>query len=649
MTIHFPIPIRCRPACRAGLLTLSVLAATANVLPAETVYDLQPYEVTGSRLGTDAATAGISWEVPGAGGSEEVPAIDTWAALEKVPGLHIEQPGGLAGNTVLYLRGGEPNFSKVLVDGIEVNNLNSSRGGTYNFNSVSLSGIEQIEVLGGAHSAIYGSDALSGVIRIRTMSLSIPEPGTRGDLRLMAGEDGYWEAGGRLAVAGNRYNSSVAVSHLEEDIDLTGESFEADRINGGLVMKLGRQGLLHFSALASGVDRRHYPDDSGGWLYAEQDLLDTNHSEDAGAQASLRYALAEATELVARLSWYRLEENDVSPGVPPGDRDPFGVPANTFDSVMERWKVQAWLRHRLSERVSLVAGGEYLDESGTSDSLVRYPFGDIPGRYELDAGTRSLFAEAEASLLENHQAGLALRWDDMDTIGDVTTLRASYQVDLPDLGGYVRLAYGEGFKKPSFFALGNAVVGNPDLRPEESELLELNLGWRSSNGALSTDLILFDQDFSDLIDLSESAPPQLINLESVQSRGATAALAWRKGRLTSLTFHATWLEVEVKDSNELLRNRPEWRAGLTAVVEIHDNWYLDLSALYVDDRQDSSIPTGTRTLDSYLKADLGLRWEARPGLWLLVAVDNLWDEEFQAVIGMPDPGRRFRLGTRWFF
>ncbi|HSH09838.1 MAG TPA: TonB-dependent receptor, partial [Oceanipulchritudo sp.] len=435
----------------------------------------------------------------------------------------------------------------------------------------------------------------------------------------------------------------------EERNGLTGESFEAWRWNSGMVLSTGPRLLLFLSAIGSQIERQHYPDDSGGWLYAVSDELDTNRSQDTGAQVTGRFQLAEATELIARGSWYRLEEADTSPGVPPGERDPFGIPANIFDNVLERKRAQGYIRHLFAPGFAVVAGAEFTDEIGTSVSLVSYPFGQIPGTYELQTKTNSLFTETAFTPLPGHQADLAVRWDDIDRIGTVRTSRASYQVDLPSLQASIRLAYGEGFKKPSLFALGNPLVGNPGLRPEESDLLELNINWQSAEGRVGSRLTVFTQDFTDLIDLSESAPPKLVNLQSVQSDGISAAVYYRHERVEELSLHVTWLDVEVKDSEELLRNRPKWKAGLSATIRIADEVFVDFHTLYIGERQDSSIPTGTLTLDDYFQTDLGLRWQLRQGLWASVIIENLWDTKYEATVGMPDPGRRVRAGIRWIY
>ena len=90
-------------------------------------------------------------------------------ALRTVPGLLIEELGGPGGLTAVSIRGGEANFTLVLVDGVELNDPTNTRGGSYDFSKLDMASIERIEIVRGAQSAIYGSDALAGVINIITL------------------------------------------------------------------------------------------------------------------------------------------------------------------------------------------------------------------------------------------------------------------------------------------------------------------------------------------------------------------------------------------------------------------------------------------------------------------------------------------------
>jgi outer membrane receptor protein involved in Fe transport len=85
-------------------------------------------------------------------------------ALREIAGISVVQSGGVGKVTSLFLRGGESDYTKILVDGIPIN----EPGGSYNFSNLSTSSIDRIEVVRGPQSALFGSDAITGVIQIFT-------------------------------------------------------------------------------------------------------------------------------------------------------------------------------------------------------------------------------------------------------------------------------------------------------------------------------------------------------------------------------------------------------------------------------------------------------------------------------------------------
>src|SRR5262249_45944010 len=90
--------------------------------------------------------------------------LDVLEPLRQVPGIQLEQSGERGTTTSLFIRGGNSNASKVLLDGVPINDI----GGTVNFGTLAATGVDQIEVLRGPNSALYGSDAMAGVVSLAT-------------------------------------------------------------------------------------------------------------------------------------------------------------------------------------------------------------------------------------------------------------------------------------------------------------------------------------------------------------------------------------------------------------------------------------------------------------------------------------------------
>src|SRR5215208_4531831 len=97
---------------------------------------------------------------------EESHASDAAELLRQVPFLFLTQSGSRGGLATVTVRGGKPNFTLVMVDGIPVNDITNVLGGSYDFSAMSTDNIEQVEIVRGPLSSIYGSDAVAGVINI---------------------------------------------------------------------------------------------------------------------------------------------------------------------------------------------------------------------------------------------------------------------------------------------------------------------------------------------------------------------------------------------------------------------------------------------------------------------------------------------------
>ena len=88
--------------------------------------------------------------------------------LRDLPNVYVQQAGGRGSVVSLFTRGAKPNFTLVLLDGVKANDPTNTRGGSYDFSTLDLNDIERIEFVRGPASAIYGSDAVGGVINIIT-------------------------------------------------------------------------------------------------------------------------------------------------------------------------------------------------------------------------------------------------------------------------------------------------------------------------------------------------------------------------------------------------------------------------------------------------------------------------------------------------
>ena len=192
------------------------------------------------------------------------------------------------------------------------------------------------------------------------------------------------------------------------------------------------------------------------------------------------------------------------------------------------------------------------------------------------------------------------------------------------------------------------LVGNPDLLPETSTSFDIGITHSSADKRVSGTLTYFHNEFEDLIDF-DSTIFMMVNREGVNADGVEMQLDYSITEQVDLQLQATYTNLSLKDSSDPLRQRPDWRGGMSMRWAPSDQWLVDASWLYVDKTFDSSIPTGDLFLDDYHRVDVTVTLKQSDKLNLMLSVDNLLDNDYAEAIGFPSPGIRARVGLRYLF
>ena len=181
--------------------------------------------------------------------------------LQTVPGVYTDQPGSRGGVSSVYIRGGDPNFTLVLIDGVKVNDPTNSRGGSFDFSSLSTDNIERIEIVRDPMSSLYGSDSLSGVINIITKRGSGKPTITP---EFSAGRFGQFR--GRLGLSGSEgiFNYSLSGSYFDEGDPVEGSEFKSPSFTSTQGFSLTDDIEVSSTFRYAHIDSTSFPDDSGG-------------------------------------------------------------------------------------------------------------------------------------------------------------------------------------------------------------------------------------------------------------------------------------------------------------------------------------------------------------------------------------------------
>lgn len=603
--------------------------------------------VTGSREPHPLAGFPGSVEVLTRADLEAYPYESLGDVLRQHVGLHVDQPGGRSGRASVFTRGLDPNHTLVLVDGIALNDPTNARGGSFDFSTLGIGDIERIEIVRGPLSAVHGSDAIAGAIHIQTSGGRGPD---RAELAASGGRFGAARTHGSLAGERGPFDLALGGSYEDDGGPEGSGHYRGAAANGSLGVDLGESARLRAVAHFTDTRSESFPEFSGGHDLATLRSLEHREPRDLAAGVTLDLEPAPWLGLALLASTHQHWEDRSSPGVAPSAGDPFGIPAEPdAEDRLRRYDLSGQATLRSGARLSLTLGGEIEWSQGESDATLVFFGPAMPPLVTHFSESRRIggpFAEARLHAPFGAELLAGLRGDFSSDGDQEWSPRVAASLPLEPIGLELFGSWGEGFKLPSFFALGNPVAGNPDLDPERSR--GWDAGGRGSffGGKLEPSASWFDTTVRDLIDF-DLATFRLENLDRVRSRGVELELLARPHPRLSLRAHATWTDTSDRDGRRL-RNRPRWKGGLEVGWSPREDLRVRLQSLFVGEVLDGSVPTAPQIveLDAWSRFDLLIEWQPAPWLETWVAVDNLFDADYEEAVGFPSVGVRPRAGLR---
>ncbi|GAB3729296.1 TonB-dependent vitamin B12 receptor [Silanimonas algicola] len=596
-----------RSPLTAGL-ALALAVPSAAAAAADSAETLDAVVVTATRSPAPVARGLAATTVLDRAAIEQAQAPDLIDLLARQAGIDVSRTGGPGSLSTLFLRGGNSNHVLVLVDGVRVNSVQQ---GQYDFGSLPIDRIERIEIVRGPRAALWGSDAIGGVIQIFTR-----DPGQRGaQVRVgsfdrsevaaqwgVSGERGSVGLGGGLQDVGG-YNASTPSSF---SFDPDRDGFRNRHVSLGGRTTLGTQalGVNLLSTVADiefdrGLTQAHSA--SGGATLGGPLAARWSHS----------LALGEAREDLKTLSSF-------------GSR---------FES---RRRSVDWLHDlALTDRHALLFGLNHVDEDAVSRNATNAVV------YDRSRGNTGLFT-AWRGTVGAQQWDLAARTDDSSQFGRTNTAQAAWGLALGD-GWRLRASWGQGFRAPNTNELyspgfGGLFAGNPALGPERSRSAELGLGWQGTTATLA--LSLYRSRVTDLI--AFTGPTfGATNINQARLDGAELDGRWQLGRI-DLRGNLGWQRAENAATGAALLRRAPRKAALS--VDIPANAWLrfGLDATAASRRQDfDGALAGYTRFDLRAEAALGEDWALR------ARVENLFDRRYTLASGFATPDRSLLVEITW--
>ncbi len=544
--------------------------------------------------------------------------------LRTVPGLDVVQSGGPGTVASLFLRGTSSTQTLVLVDGVP---LNSPYFGGTDLSSLSTANVERIEVVRGPFSALYGSEAIGGVVRIFTRRAS--DAGVNGHASLAFGNAGGKEGSAEGGFSEGAISGTFGFRRTLSAGDLPNEFFAGTSLSGALTARLSA------GATAGVVVRR----DSGRTGIPTDGVSRTpqrwTSAETTTVEVPLSFSLSKNLSLDASVRYMRDRPGYADPG------DSFFT-SSTTDARRAGGRVTAsgtWGAHRLA------AGADWERTLVSNESN----FG-----VSLDgASTRTfaLFAEDRVALLEERLVLTGgVRWDDHSAFGSAVSprLTAAWRI-LPTLK--IRAAAGTAFRAPSTGELYFPFSGNPALRPEKSTGYEVGLEKTLAKG-LVLEVSAFWNDIRDLIEYDPTATFMNQNIGRARTRGVEAGVRTAVGAHSVLRASYTYLDAKDVDASAFLVRRPRHRASATYATTFVSGGAFSLTGIWVGRRADRDVQDFSKLVEdpSYVRVDGAVTLPPLAfSLAPFVRVTNLFGRAYEEASGFPAPGRRFLAGLATAF
>jgi len=639
-----------RPALYLGAATAALLltaggAAAQTVSPSDDATLPGDVIVTANRSAQKADRVGQSVTVLT---GEQIQANQTVAVadlLARTPGVSVTSTGGLGSVTALRIRGAEADQTLFVIDGVKMNDP-SATGAGYNPGNLLTGDVARIEVLRGAQSTLWGSQAIGGVVNLITAEPTRP---FQASLDAEAGSRGTSYLRGGLGGVSDRILWRVAASHYQTDGFSTyaagteKDGYENTGLSGRLNIKLTDDVSIDLRSVYSSarVDFDGFPPP----FYSFNDTREYGTTKDLVAYAGVNFDLFKA----------RLK-NRVAYGYTRTDRQNFDptFPASplTYDSTgkNERYEYQGVFD--ITSGWVATFGAEHEDSEFTAAPT------------SASVGLDGYYLQVQGEVVDGLTLTGGVRRDEHDTFGGKTLGQAAAAWALNGGATVLRASYGQGFKAPSLYQLYSD-YGNTGLSPEEADAWDAGVEQHLLDGRVTVSATWFDRETTNQIDFFSCTGTETITSaplcfkNGVRRFGYYANVAETKTTGVELAAAATVGPVEVEanytytdatnesagaNNGKQLVRRPQDMANLSATYVWPFRLSTTVAVRYAGESFDNA--SNTTRLDAYTLVDLRASYPVNDTVEIYGRVENVGDEKYATTANYGVAGRGTFVGVR---
>jgi outer membrane cobalamin receptor len=636
--------------------------------------------------------------------------INVFDALRLSPGVTVAQTSRRGGVTSLFVRGGESDYTKVLIDGVPVNDA----GGQFDFADLTTDNVARIELVRGAQSAIYGSEAMTGVLQLFTHrgSTQVPELEFAGE----GGSFAFNRQFARLSGAGGGFDYSLSFTHLRTDGRDRNDDYQNRIASANLGYAFAPRTQLRLTARSEksglgvpGPTARLFPDPDER---AKRRRITTGLRLDDQTTRFWRQSLTFAFSESNYLSFDPAAQDLTQPGTP---LDP-GTAFNDFASYFNNHQRRRGLRYQsdlvLPSGHFITAGIDYEQERAVFDSGFTVRNRVAPERRNTGVFIQDQFAFTPRLLItagiraENNRANVPASLSKiLSDLGStpytgkvgfgteitpkIAALLIIRQAGLQSRRGPTRLRvnYGEGIKAPTLveaFSPDGFFLGNPALEPERSRNFDIGLEQLLWKDRVRIEGIYFKNRFRNQIafvgdpatfggpiKLADGRLTHFINNDRATAEGVELLFSWHPNRWMRFGGNYTRLRTTLDSAADVidfatqkltpnrevglpLLRRPR-NSGSINIAWLGDRYDVNLDGVFLGKRRDVDPVFFTRFdlqgkpifNDAYSKLDLAGSYRFNSFISAFARIENLLNDNYQEVLGYPAYRLNFSAGMRF--
>ena len=568
---------------------------------------------------------------------EKIQPLSVAELLTRVAGITVATQGTSANTTSLFMRGSNSDHVLILVNGIRVG---SATLGVKDISSIPVQLIERIEIVRGARAALWGSDAIGGVIQIFTRQLAYDDENGRVQVGAAYGTHNYKQGYGAIAF-GNKTNNYTLSANVEKSdgfdiLKPVAGSFSADQsdkdgFDRQSVALTGSSQLTKNNSLE--INAQY---DQGNYQFDASHFFGGDETDYKNYQVLVRDHL-QLNNYYLQTSLATSQDNNED------NFTAYGGAQNSFFTT-KRDQASALIQLPLANNndSEIIAGVDWYQEKVKSSTLFS----------KVNRNANAVYVTGRQQL-NRLKLEASLRRDKVGDINAQTTyqLGAGYQVSNNAL---IALTHGTAFKAPTFNALywpADAFFqGNKDLKPETASNTELLARFQDSTYRI--ELSLYKTSFNDLIVNGPADPTNQWglwtpnNVASATIKGAEATLS---ASFSAWSHHLTLSHIDAQDDStkEQLLRRPYFSANYNIAYHL-DVWSIAVDVNHQGSRYDNLNFVRTK-LASYTLVNLNINYQATNELTLHAKITNLADRSYQHVPEYQGDGRNFKIAVDYKF